>query len=66
MITNGKRCGGGAVRPFPSRGRSAADGETVVFRAPFSVVPSEHFSFFPGPQLAAVRLDEGLAPRGLP
>ena len=38
----------------------------MVCRAPSSVVPSPRFSFFPGPQLAAVRLDEGLAPRGLP
>jgi hypothetical protein len=34
MIMNGGGCGGGAVRPFPSRGGSAVDGETAACRAP--------------------------------
>jgi hypothetical protein len=34
MIMNGDGCGGGAVRHFPSRGRSAVDGETAACQAP--------------------------------
>ena len=42
------------------------DGETVFCRAPSSVVPFQHFSLFPGPQLTVVHLNEGLASQGLP
>jgi hypothetical protein len=43
MIMNGGGCGSGAVRPFPSRGGSAADRETMACRAPYSVVLSPRF-----------------------